>query len=167
MFKIGDVVVLRSGGLQMVVVGIDEPHLDYVMPEPRECVCEWLEHERLRAGSFPCEALEQALCEPNVPSAAFSLTDSGNFKRRFLGPEPTESRKQAMANVFIEPRPKGQAEGATINGFVVEDYGGDVLAIFNTQQEAVAWAKNQGYHPLVALARHLNEKAKPDHWRSA
>ena len=70
-----------------------------------------------------------------------------------------------MANVFIEARPKGR-EGP-IEDFVVEDRADGVIATFKTQHEAIEWAKDQGHHPLVARVRTLNDKKKPDHWRSA
>ena len=72
-----------------------------------------------------------------------------------------------MPNVYIEPRPKGRAEGSPIDDFVVEDHADHVLGTFGTQHEAVDWAKKQGHHPLVARVRHLSDKKKPDHWRSA
>jgi hypothetical protein len=70
-----------------------------------------------------------------------------------------------MANVYIEPRPKGRPEGSPIDDFVVEDGAARVLKTFKTQKEAIEWAKRQGYHPLVARVRHLNDKKMPDHWR--
>jgi len=72
-----------------------------------------------------------------------------------------------MANVYIEPRPKGRPEGSPINDYVVEDGAGNVLKTFNTQKDAIDWAKKAGHHPLVARVRHLNDKKIPDHWRSA
>jgi hypothetical protein len=36
---------------------------------------------------------------------------------------------------------------------------------FNTQVEAITWAKSQGHSPHVARLRHLNDKKIPDHWR--
>jgi hypothetical protein len=71
-----------------------------------------------------------------------------------------------MANVFVEARPKGRPEGTAIEGYVVEDHADDVLAEFKTQDEAIRWAKSEGHVPRVARARHLNDKAKPDHWRA-
>jgi len=44
-----------------------------------------------------------------------------------------------MGNVYIEPRPKGRAEGTPIEDYVVEDHKDHVL----------------------------NNKTKLDHWRSA
>jgi len=73
-----------------------------------------------------------------------------------------------MANVYIEPRPKGRPEGSHIDDYVVEEQGDRVLAgPFKTQREAIDWAKNNGHHPLIARVRHLNDKQKPDHWRPA
>ena len=72
-----------------------------------------------------------------------------------------------MANVYVEASPKGRREGAPITNFVVEDHAGSALGAFKTQQEAIDWAKSNGHSPLVARVRHLNDKASPDHWRSA
>ena len=72
---------------------------------------------------------------------------------------------RTMANVYIEPRPKGRREGAPINDYVVEDHAD--LAALKTQQEAIDWARRHDHTPLVARVRHLNDKKKPDDWRSA
>ena len=72
-----------------------------------------------------------------------------------------------MGNVYIEARPKGRPEGAGIDDYVVEDHADHVLAEFKTQGEAIDWAKTEGHAPLVARVRHLNDKKKPDLWRSA
>jgi hypothetical protein len=71
-----------------------------------------------------------------------------------------------MANVYIEPRPKGRQEGSPIDDYVVEDGADQVLKTFSTQKDAIAWAKQQGHHPLVARVRHLNNKKMPDQWRA-
>ena len=71
-----------------------------------------------------------------------------------------------MANVYIEPRPKGRQEGSPIDDYVVEDHADNVLKTFKTQKEAIDWAKKEGHHPLVARVRHLNNKKMPDQWRS-
>ena len=42
-----------------------------------------------------------------------------------------------MANVYIEPRPKGRPEGDPIDDYVVEDHADHVLATFKTQREAI------------------------------
>ena len=71
-----------------------------------------------------------------------------------------------MANVYVEPRPKGRPEGSPIEGYVVEDGADHALATLPTQQDAVDWARDYGYTPLVARVRHLNDKKKPDQWRT-
>ena len=53
--------------------------------------------------------------------------------------------KNNMANVYIEPRPKGRPEGSHIDDYVVEDHADHVLANFKTQREAIDWAKNNGH----------------------
>ena len=73
-----------------------------------------------------------------------------------------------MTNVYVEPRPKGRTEGSHIDDYVVEDHADHVLGIpFQTQREAIDWAKRNGHAPLVARVRHLNDKKTPDHWRKA
>ena len=62
----------------------------------------------------------------------------------------------------IEPRPKGP-RGQPVEDFVVEDHADHILAFFRTQREAIDWS----HAPLVARVRHLNDKKRPDHWRSA
>ncbi len=71
-----------------------------------------------------------------------------------------------MPNVYIEARPKGRPEGSPIEDYVVEDHADHVLSTHKTQQAAIDWAKKQGHSPLVARVRNLNDKKKPDHWRS-
>jgi hypothetical protein len=73
--------------------------------------------------------------------------------------------QKQMSNVFVEPRPKGRPEGSPIQHFVVEDHADHVLTTVKTQQEAIHWAKTNGYTPHVARVRHLNDKKKPDQWR--
>jgi hypothetical protein len=71
-----------------------------------------------------------------------------------------------MANVYVEPRPKGRPEGSPIDEYVVEDHADHVLATFETQQDAIDWANSNGHTPLVARVRDLSDKQKPDHWRA-
>jgi hypothetical protein len=71
-----------------------------------------------------------------------------------------------MANVYVEPRPKGHAVGARIDDYVVEDHADHALATFKTQHEAIEWAKKNGHTPHIARVRHLNDKQKADHWRA-
>ena len=49
---------------------------------------------------------------------------------------------------------------------LVEDHAERVLATAKTQREAIDWAKARGHEPLVPRVRYLNDKKKPDHWRS-
>jgi hypothetical protein len=70
-----------------------------------------------------------------------------------------------MTKVFIEPRPKGRKEGSAIDDYVVEEQGDRVLKTFKTQEEAITWAKSEGYSPNVARVRSFNDKKIPDHWR--
>jgi len=62
---------------------------------------------------------------------------------------------------------RGRPEGTHIDDYAVEDHADHVLGAFKTQHEAIAWAKRQGHHPLVARVRHLNNKKIPDHWQAA
>jgi hypothetical protein len=55
-----------------------------------------------------------------------------------------------MANVYVEPRPKGRHEGDPIQDYVVEDHADHVLATFKTQREVIDWAKGQGHSPLMS-----------------
>jgi hypothetical protein len=73
-----------------------------------------------------------------------------------------------MANVYVEPQPKGRPEGSPITHYVLE-YVNDVRVTntdYRTQAEAVADAKRLGHKPLVARVRNTN-KGNPDHWREA
>lgn len=70
-----------------------------------------------------------------------------------------------MANVYVEPRPKGRPEGTKIDDYVVEEQGDKVLHTASTQEAATKWAKDNGHTPHVARVRHLNDKKNPDHWR--
>jgi hypothetical protein len=72
-----------------------------------------------------------------------------------------------MATVFIEARPKGKSKGTPNTDYVVEDHADHVLHDCKTQTEAIEWSKKNGHSPHVARVRHLNDKAQPDHWRSA
>ena len=71
-----------------------------------------------------------------------------------------------MANVFIEPRPKGSVGHSPVENYVVEDQADHILHTTKTQAEAISWARAQGYTPLVARVRDLNDKKKRDQWRA-
>jgi len=70
-----------------------------------------------------------------------------------------------MSNAFIEPLPKSKDEQAAIALYVVDTGTAIMGGPFPTQAQAVDWARKRGHHPLVARARHLTNKNKPDHWR--
>jgi hypothetical protein len=70
-----------------------------------------------------------------------------------------------MTDLFVEPRPKGKPDGSAISDFVVEDHAGYVLATFQTEEQAIHWARTHGYMTHVAHVRHLNDKKKPDQWK--
>jgi phasin protein len=74
--------------------------------------------------------------------------------------------KMTMPTAYIEARPKGRQEDALIDDFVVEDDVGRVLVAFDTQMEAIVWAKDNGHIAQVARHRDRNDKKNPDHWRS-
>ena len=71
-----------------------------------------------------------------------------------------------MANVYIEPRPKGRPEGDPIDDYLVEDRADHVLATFKTQREAIEWAKKNGHTAHMARVRHLDDKKTADQWRA-
>ncbi len=73
-----------------------------------------------------------------------------------------------MANVYIEPRPKGRPEGTPIEDYVVEFAQGALMTqqAFTTQATAIEAARRAGHQPLVARVRNTN-KGNPDHWRAA
>ena len=75
-----------------------------------------------------------------------------------------------MANVYVEPRPKGRPEGSKIEDYVLEHANDAPVAgaqsSYSTQALAVADAKRLGHQPLIARVRNTN-KGNPDHWRAA
>ena len=73
-----------------------------------------------------------------------------------------------MANVYVEPRPKGRPEGTAITDYVLEySHGTRVTDVdYKTQAAAVDAAKKLGHRPLIARVRNTN-KGNPDHWRAA
>ncbi|MDB5333719.1 MAG: hypothetical protein JWP03_4870 [Phycisphaerales bacterium] len=73
-----------------------------------------------------------------------------------------------MANVYVEPEPKGRPEGTAITHYVLEYAHGTRVTQtdYRTQAEAVSAAKGLGHAPLTARVRNTN-KGNPDHWRAA
>ena len=73
-----------------------------------------------------------------------------------------------MANVYVEPRPKGRPEGTAITDYILE-YAHEARVNnvdYRTQAEAVSDAKKLGHQPLIARVRNTS-KGNPDHWRPA
>jgi hypothetical protein len=73
-----------------------------------------------------------------------------------------------MANVYVEPKPKGRDPGDPITHYLLEYAGGSAVTGVHhrTQAAAIDAAKALGHRPLVARVR-VTDKGKPDHWRSA
>ena len=73
-----------------------------------------------------------------------------------------------MANVYVEPQPKGRPEDTLITHYILEyAHGVRVTSVdYKTQAEAVTSAKALGHSPLTARVRNTN-KGNPDHWRHA
>jgi hypothetical protein len=73
-----------------------------------------------------------------------------------------------MANVYVEPEPKGRPEGTPITHYVLEyaHHARVTNTNYSTQHEAVADAKRLGHSPLIARVRNT-DKGNPDHWRAA
>ncbi len=73
-----------------------------------------------------------------------------------------------MANVYVEPQPKGRHEDTPITHYVLEYAHGERVTNddYSTQHDAVAAAKKLGHKPLVARVRNT-DKGNPDHWREA
>ena len=73
-----------------------------------------------------------------------------------------------MADVYVEPEPKGRPEGTPITHYVLGyTHTARVTYVdYKTQADAVAEAKRFGHKPLVARVRNTN-KGNPDHWRAA
>jgi hypothetical protein len=72
-----------------------------------------------------------------------------------------------MANVYVEPEPKGRPEGSAITHYVLEyAHAARVTNIdYKTQAEAISAAKSLDHQPLIARVRNTN-KGNPDHWRA-
>lgn len=73
-----------------------------------------------------------------------------------------------MANVYVEPCPKGRPEGSAITHYVLEYAHGARVTTkdYPTQKEAIDDAKRLDHKPLIARVRNT-DKGNPDHWRAA
>lgn len=65
-----------------------------------------------------------------------------------------------MANVFVEPTGDGNYQIEFADGL-------PTIGPFSPSKEAIDRARQSGHHPLVARERELNERKKPERWRSA
>lgn len=76
--------------------------------------------------------------------------------------------EDSMANVYVEPEPRGRPEGSPITHYVLEyAHGARVTNVnYSTQAAAVTAAKQAGHRPLIARVRNT-DKGNPDHWRAA
>lgn len=63
-FKIGDTVVLKSGGPVMTVKG---PHRNLSTRELIGYYCQWFAGKKLEQGEFPVDSLKAAPSEPKAP----------------------------------------------------------------------------------------------------
>ena len=86
---------------------------------------------------------------------------------RTVNPNPNP-KEIHMPNVYVEPEPKGRAEGTPITHYVLEyAHGARVTNTdYKTQADAIEDAKKLAHRPLVARVRNTN-KGNPDHWREA
>jgi hypothetical protein len=107
----------------------------------------------LLSATTPSQVME--LCTTHAQK---QLADTGGH-----GAEKGEPEQLPAA--YVEARPKGQ-EYDPITHFAVENGGGEILGTFETQVEAILWAKDAGYDAMVTHARHLSDKNNPEHWRS-
>ena len=71
-----------------------------------------------------------------------------------------------MADVYVEPRPKGRPTGTPIEDYAIEDRGNAVLHVTATLSDALDWAWANGHSPLVPRVRNT-DKGNVLHWRSA
>lgn len=106
------------------------------------------------------------LASAKTPSELMQLCMTHAQKQFTAVSEPTAEVTMTMSNAYIEARPKGRQEFYPIDAFVVEDDAGQVLGTFDTQMEAIIWAKEAGHEAQVARNRDLGDKKNPDHWRS-
>lgn len=71
-----------------------------------------------------------------------------------------------MTAAYIEHRPKSNDPNASTSHFVIVANGSEAGS-FKTQKDAKDKACKDGYRPVhVARVRHLQDRDRPDHWRS-
>jgi hypothetical protein len=111
------------------------------------------------------------LAAAKTPSELMDLCMTHAQKQMATAAETAEQTtdldpKMITQSVYIEARPKQRQEQDPIDDFVVEDDAGQVLGTFDTQMEAIVWAKDAGHAAQVARGCSGNDKQNPDHWRS-
>ncbi len=75
-----------------------------------------------------------------------------------------QTEERNMAVVYVEPVPRGRPDGDPITVYAVETHAGEVLKTLDSQQDAIDWAKAQGYIVHVARVRNT-DKDNPEHWQ--
>jgi hypothetical protein len=145
-----------------------EADISLTMEEMREHQLELIDVARANANSAFDFARDLVLAE--TPSQLMDLCSIHAQKQLAEAPpqqlETTDFEPETvMPKAYIKARPEGR-EFDPITDFAVEDDAGNVLATFDTQMEAIAWAKDAGHEALVSRVRDLSEKNNPDHWRS-
>ena len=145
-----------------------EPALSPKMEKMREYQLEMIDVAQANANSAFDFARDLALAK--TPSQLMDLCSiHAQEQLAETSPEQIEAiefdEETVMPKAYIKARPEGR-EFDPITDFAVEDDAGDVLATFDTQMEAIVWAKDAGHEALVTRVRDLNEKNNPDHWRS-
>jgi hypothetical protein len=155
-----------------VASDVDCPAIDAAisleMERMREYQLEMIDVAQANANSAFDFARDLALAK--TPSQLMDLCSNHAQKQiAEAAPEQFETTEfepeAAMPKAYIKARPSGR-EFDPIADFAVEDDAGHVLATFDTQMEAVVWAKDAGREALVTRIRDLCEKNNPDHWRS-
>jgi hypothetical protein len=72
-----------------------------------------------------------------------------------------------MPNVYVEARPKGCTEGSAIDDSSWKTTRTTCSRPSKHSRKQSRGLKKNNHSPLVARVRHLNDKKKADHWRSA
>jgi len=63
-----------------------------------------------------------------------------------------------MANVYIEPRPKGRPEGSSIDDYVIEDHADRVTCHVQNAARSNRLGKKEQPFAACRSLRHLNDK---------
>ena len=133
--------------LQLEMIDVAQTHAELAFDFARE----------LASAKTPSELMD--LC---MTHAQKQLAAADETTQQVTDPEPGTT----MSDVYIEACPKGRQEHDPIDNFVVEDDAGQVLGTFDTQMEAILWAKETGHVAQVARSSSLSDPRNPDHWRS-